>query len=197
MDKEIWPQIWRILVNDAHFRLFERAREITGKFNGQVSQLIHDGYLTFQMIGIRRLCDERKDVISLRRTLFETKRAQPSIAQPVDQLLQKLDCCDHVCDQTSQYLAHTGNPARRPNIPAWNMQMKHLTEARKAICTVAVILDKDLLRRTTFAEIFPVPQFDIMEDLRLWVPEEDIKRLYKFWHAHVKSVNEWGRLPYH
>ena len=194
MEKEIWPQIWQILVNDAHFRLFEQARVITAKFNGQVSQLIHTGYLTFQMIAIRRLCDDRRDVISLHRVLLETKREQPAIAQQVDQLLQELDSCNHVCEQTSQYIAHTANPARRPNVPAWNMQMKHLTDARKAICTVAVILDKELLQRPSFTEIFPVPQFDIMEDLRLWVPEDAIQQLYKFWHAHVRSVNEWGRL---
>ena len=166
---------------------------MTGKFNGQVSQLIHTGYLTSEMIAIRRLCDDKRDVISLRRALLETKREQPAIAQQVGQLLQELDSCDHVCEQTSQYIAHTANPARRPNVPAWNVQMKHLTEARKAICTVAVILDRDMLQRMSFAEIFPVPQFDIMEDLRPWVPEDAIQRLYKFWHAHVRSVNEWGK----
>jgi hypothetical protein len=193
MDKEVWPQIWKILANDAHFRVFEQARLITGKFNGQISQLIHDGYLTFQMVAIRRLCDDRKDVISLRRALTETKQEQLASPDQIDRLLQILDSCDHVCEQTSQYIAHTANPARRPNVPAWNMQMKHLTEARKAICTVAVTLDRDLLRRKNFIEIFPVPQFDFMEDIRLWVPANKIQELYKFWHAHVKSVNEWGR----
>jgi len=40
----------------------------------------------------------------------------------------------------------------------------------------------------------PVPQGDIMEDFRLWVPDEVIrKQLYPFWHDHKNKVNAWGR----
>jgi len=63
--------------------------------------------------------------------------------------------------------------------------MKDLTKAHEAICKAATILDRDILRRQTFTNIMPVPQGDIMQDFRLWVPEEGIQRLYKFWHAHV------------
>jgi L-lysine 2,3-aminomutase len=78
MDKQIWPQIYAMIVNDAYFRVFEHAREITGKFKGHIAQLVHDGYLTSQMIAIRRLCDPDRTVISLRRALIETKRNQPA-----------------------------------------------------------------------------------------------------------------------
>jgi len=36
-------------------------------FTGPTAKLLQDGYLTQQMITIRRLCDVRRDVISLRR----------------------------------------------------------------------------------------------------------------------------------
>jgi hypothetical protein len=147
------------------------------------------------MVAIRRLCDNDRQVISLRRALVETKREKPEAARQIAELEQALDSCDHVCDQTSQYIAHTANTARRPNVPAWNMRMKDLTEARTAICMVAIVLDRDILRRKNFIEIFPVPQFDVMEDLRLWVPDDAITELHKFWREHVRSINELSRQP--
>jgi hypothetical protein len=196
MDKQIWPQIWSMIVNDAYFRVFEQAREITGKFKGHIAQLVHDGYLTSQMIAIRRLCDEDKTVISLHRVLIETRRKQPADAKHIDQLLKSLKSCDHVCRQASEYIAHTANPARGRKVPAWNMQMKHLTEAHEAICRSAIVLDRDILRRKALIGIVPVYQGDIMEDFRHWVPEDDIKKLLKLWHAHLKKVDDWARHPY-
>jgi hypothetical protein len=191
MDKQIWPQIYAMIVNDAYFRVFEHAREITGKFKGHIAQLVHDGYLTSQMIAIRRLCDPDRTVISLRRALIETKRNQPADGERIDQLLESLDSCDHVCKQASEYIAHTANPARRPNLPDWNIQMKHLSESHEVICRAANTLDRDILRRKTLIGNIPVYQGDIMEDFRHWVPEADIKKLCRLFHAHVKKVDGW------
>ena len=60
---QIWQQIWSMLFNDAYFRVFEHARQITGEFNGTFTAVIHDGYLTFQLVAIRRLGDGRTDVV--------------------------------------------------------------------------------------------------------------------------------------
>jgi hypothetical protein len=194
MDQQIWPQIWQMLVNDAHFRTFEQARAITGKFNGQISQLIHDGYLTFQMVAIRRLCDAGKDVISLRRAFTETKKERPDSSHSIDQFLRDLDArSNHVRIQVNHHIAHTLNPAQKPNFAAWSMHMKNLTEAHEAICRAATSLDRDILRRKTFTDIVPVAQFNIWEDYSLWVPENALKEVQKFWHAHVKKVNAWGK----
>ena len=57
-----------MLVHDAYFKLTGYARQLTGTFNGAVAGLIYAGYLTSQMVAIRRLCDKRRDVISLRRS---------------------------------------------------------------------------------------------------------------------------------
>ena len=191
IDEQIWPQIWKMMLNDAYFRLMGRARELTGKFNGPIAQLILHGYLTFQMVTIRRLCDPGRDVISLRRALIEVKDKSPAATDQIDQLVQSLDSCDHVCVQVNHHVAHTANPARRPNAVAWDLQMPHLIEAQKAICKVAVTLDRDLLRRNVAINLIPEPQFNIMEDFALWVPNEAIDKLWKFWHAHKKGVNAW------
>ena len=61
------------MLDDAYFKLVGHARELTGKLNGPVAQIILDGYLTFQTVAIRRLCDPRRDVISLRRAIMEAK----------------------------------------------------------------------------------------------------------------------------
>jgi hypothetical protein len=40
-------------------------------------------------------------------------------------------------------------------------------------------------------EIIPVPQFDIMQEFRPWVPDAKIKMLREFWHDHRARVNAW------
>jgi hypothetical protein len=112
-------------------------------------------------------------------------------AAQIDQLLGRLDSCDHICGLVNNYIAHTANNLRRPNATEWNLQTGHLTEAQKAICEVAITLDRDLLRRKNYVKIIPVPQFDIMQEFRRWVSDTDVKGLWKFWHDHNDSVNAW------
>jgi hypothetical protein len=71
MHEHVWPEIEAMMSNDAHFRLVLQARQLTKKFNGPTAKLLQDGYLTLQMVAIRRLCDKRSDVYSLRRALME------------------------------------------------------------------------------------------------------------------------------
>jgi hypothetical protein len=54
-----------------------------------------------------------------------------------------------------------------------------------------MILARELLQRD-YVEVMPVVQSgDMMEDFRLWVPADDIPKLWKFWHAHRAAVNSW------
>ena len=69
MKDHVWPEIEAMILNDAHFRLVLSATQLTGKFNGPTAKLLQDGYLTYQMVTIRRLCDIDSKVISLRRAL--------------------------------------------------------------------------------------------------------------------------------
>jgi hypothetical protein len=191
LDQQIWPQIQTMMLNDAYFKLMGRAREITGEFNGPIASLIEVGHVTCQTLAIRRLSDDRRDVISLRRVLTEAKAAKCSPVNQIDQLLGQLDSCDHVCGMVNHYIAHTANPLRRPNVADWNLQVSHLTEAHKSICGVAVTFDRDILRRRNYVKIVPVPQFDVMHEFRPWVPDGTIKVLWEFWHAHNDAVNAW------
>lgn len=188
LDQQIWPQIHSMMLNDAYFRLFGRAREITSQFNGPVASLIETGYVTSQTIAIRRSCDARKDVISLRRLLIE---ATNSKKQNIEPLSRQLDHCDHVVDLVNNYIAHTANHGGARIVAEWNLQVGHLTEAQKAICEVAIQFDRDVLRRRGYVKIIPVPQFDIMQEFRSWVSDGDIKKLWEFWHAHNDAVNAW------
>ena len=191
LDKHIWPQIHAMMLNDAYFKLMGHARVLTGEFNGPIARLIEDGYVTFQAITIRRLCDGRRDVISLRRLLVEAKSNDLVSNDQLNDLLQKLDSCDHICGLVNDYVAHTANPDRKKNITDWNLQVGHLIEAQKAICEVALIFGRDLLQGRSYVALIPEPQFDIMQEFRSWVPEASIKKLWEFWHAHNRTVNAW------
>jgi hypothetical protein len=146
------------------------------------------------MAAIRRLSDRRSDVISLPRVLVQTKADNPIASNRIDGILKHLDDqSSHVITQTNQYVAHTADPGRTRNPAVWNMQMKHFTEAHEAICRCATTFDRDILQRKTFTNIIPVDPGDIMEDFRHWVPDANMPELYKFWHAHVREVDDWGR----
>jgi hypothetical protein len=137
LDEVLWPQIHSLMLNDAYFKLVRYVFEISQKYINPIGNLIVNGYVTFQMIGIRRLCDDKRDVISLRRLILDTKTLPNQHT-----LLQKLDTCDEVCARASDHIAHTGNPARRPNITDWNLSENDLTVAQKAICEVAIVLSR-------------------------------------------------------
>jgi hypothetical protein len=191
LDHDVWPQIQTMMLNDAYFKLMGRARELTGEFNGPIASLIESGYVTSQVVAIRRLCDSRKDVISLRRALLECKAKQLVPITTIDRLLGRLDHCGHVCELVNNHVAHTANPLRRPEVSDWKLQVGQLADAQRAICEVAITLDRDLLNRKNYVKIVPVPQFDIMQEFGCWVPDETIKALWDFWHAYVDLVNAW------
>jgi hypothetical protein len=130
LDKEIWPQIRSMMLHDAYFKLFNRAREITGQFNGEVASLIEMGYVTSQTVAIRRLCDGRRDVISLRRLLIEAANSNRQLIQP---LLGQLDHCDHIVDLVNNYIAHTANPDGGRAVAQWNLQVEHLQHVPTAM----------------------------------------------------------------
>jgi hypothetical protein len=96
MKEYVWSEIQAMMLNDAHFRLVLKARQLTGKLKGPTGKLIDDGYLTFQMVTIRRLCDQGDDVYSLRAVLKKAKEEKPDLAKQIDQLSGSLSTCDHV-----------------------------------------------------------------------------------------------------
>jgi hypothetical protein len=191
LDQHVLPDIRNMLVQDAYFKLMGYARQLTGKFNGAIAGLIYVGYLTSQTVAIRRLCDNRRDVISLRRVLEESKKTNTAVAANARYLSHKLDSCRSIGELVDNFIAHTGNPQRRPNMSAWSLREQQLTDAQKAVCEVAIILARDLLQRD-YVEVMPVVQSgDIMEDFRLWVPAANIQKLWDFWHNHRTTVNSW------
>ena len=193
MHHHVWPEIEAMMLHDAHFRLVLEARQLTKKFNGPTARLLQDGYLISQMVTIRRLCDKDGDVYSLRGTLKQSAKENPNLKPQIDELLDSLNACDHVCNQVNKHVAHTVNPAKSRNFVEWDMGMKHLEDAQKAICRAAISLERDILEICNRIEIIPVEQYDIAQDLRLWVPDQIIDKLYQFWHSHRKEVNSWMR----
>ena len=91
----------------------------------------------------------------------------------------------------NNHVVHTANPLRRPDAVEWNLQVGQLVEAQKAICEVAVKVDRDVLRRKNYVKIIPVPQFNIMQEFKSWVSDDEIKKLWEFWHTHNDAVNAW------
>ena len=88
------------------------CKAVDGKFNGPTAKLLQDGYLTYQMVTIRRLCDIDSKVISLRRALMEAAKEEPAFKAQIDQLLDSLKQCDHVCRQVDKHVVHTAKSSK-------------------------------------------------------------------------------------
>lgn len=105
----------------------------------------------------------------------------------VDQLLSMLDSCDPVCGAVNNHIAHTTNS----NANDWTLKMGNVIDAHRAICKVAVVLNRDVLQRTSPAAIIPVPRFEVMEEFEPWVSTDNIKELQSLWNAHCNEVDAW------
>lgn len=80
-DHSILRQIYTMLLNDAIFRLINESRRIALEnkrssciLNRAIGAFTDQGYAATQVLAIRRLLDERKDVISLRRLLTDIEK---------------------------------------------------------------------------------------------------------------------------
>jgi hypothetical protein len=185
LDDHILPQIGSLLLNDAYFKLVRYVSEITQRYIEPIGVLVVNGYVTYQMMGIRRLCDNRRDAISLRRLLND-----PTIPKR-QELLKKLDVCNAICHRADDHIAHTGNPARRPQITDWNLTDDDLTNAHKALCEVTIALERSRAKPRGYVRIIPESNTLNMLDFKLSAP--DAKKLWDFWHAHNDAVKAWIR----
>jgi hypothetical protein len=188
----VWPEIQTMMLNDAHFRLVLAARQLTGKLKGPTGKLIDDGYVTFQMVTIRRLCDNDEDVFSLRAVLKKAREEKPNLTEQINQLSGSLGACAHVCDQVNKHVAHTANPETCRDWKQWDIDLQDLEQAHKSICQVAFKIDRYILPcGLPSSEVMPVLQHYFAEDLMLWVSEEQQDKLNKSWHDNRKRVNSW------
>jgi hypothetical protein len=182
MDEYIWPQVIGLLLNDACFKLARHVFPPTDKGVDPLTVLLLNGYITFQLTGIRRLCDNRQDAISMRRLLVETNVAEKST------LLARLDACKEVCDHASDHIAHTGNPERRPRFADWHLTEEDLTNSHKAICQVTMTLDRCRSKPRRYTKIFPSVGLNMQ---RFNLSPAETQKLWDFWHKHSDAVNSW------
>jgi hypothetical protein len=155
MHHHVWPEIEAMMLIDAQFKLVLCARRLTKKFNGPTMKLLQDGYVTFEMVAIRRLCDKGEDVYSLTRALLESEKELPHLKPQIDHQIESLKVCDHVRKQVNKHVGHTDNPEKSEGFVVWNMGMKHLEDAQKAICKAAIALERDILQVRNRIEIIP------------------------------------------
>jgi hypothetical protein len=182
MDDYIWTQVIELLLHDAYFKLVRHVSQKTARYIDPLGFLVINGYITFQLMGIRRLCDNRRDAISMRRLLVETNVAE----KPT--LLGQLDACNEVCDRASDHIAHTGNPARRPRFSDWHLTETDLTDAHQAICKVTMALDRSRSKARNYAKIFPAVSLNMQQ---FGLPPKETQERWDFWHAHADTVNSW------
>jgi hypothetical protein len=82
----IWSQITAMAWNDTVFRVLNEARnpvdgEVLSATNGMLGGFINQGYISAQVLAIRRLVDNRFDVISLRRLLRDVRAYRPKLTR--------------------------------------------------------------------------------------------------------------------
>jgi hypothetical protein len=195
LNDHIWPEIHAMMHNDAYFRLWLQAQELAERPYGPIAQTIINGYATYQLAGIRRMCDRSASGISLPKLLNLIRKEQPHRKAIISSLSSRLNTeCEELSGLASQYVAHHGNPAR-PDRREWGLTSNQIAKAQNAICTTAIVIERDLLAITQRTHIIPVPQFDHLAEVRSLVPEDKLTRLREFWDEHNNSVNGWVNVP--
>jgi hypothetical protein len=195
LEEEIWPEILAMMHSDAFFRLWLKAQELAAIPYGPIAQSIINNYATAQLAAIRRLCDQSVTAISLPKILKMVGREQPYRKSVISALEARLmQECDETCALATQYIAHNGNPATRKWV-AWGLTSETIARAQRAICEVAVVVERDLLLLRQRAHLVPVPQFDYLAEVRSIVPPAALPALREFWYAYHADIDEWVRLP--
>jgi hypothetical protein len=181
--------------NDAYFRLWLQTQELAEKPYGPIAQTMINGYATYQLAAVRRMSDRSTSSISLLKLLNLIKKEQPHRKGIINSLLSRLKTeCEELSALASQYVAHHGNPAR-PDRREWSLTSNQIGKAQNAICTTAIVIERDLLAITQRTHVIPVPQFDHLAEVRSLVSEGKLTRLREFWDEHNKSVNGWVNVP--
>lgn len=189
LEQEIWPEIHAMMHCDGYFRLWLKAQESAGAPFGPIRQMVINGYATYQVAAVRRLCDRSNDGISLPKLLNLIRKEQPyrkAIVASLGSRLQKE--CEELYTLATQYVAHNGNTAR-PDSRQWSLTSDKITVAQRAICEVAVIIERDLLAIVQRTHLIPVLQYDYLTEVRAFVPSDKLGALREFWHAHNDSIN--------
>jgi hypothetical protein len=122
-------------------------------------------------------------------------RERPHQKPAADALAARLEQeCAELSRLATQYVAHNGNPAV-PNRQSWGVTLEKITQAHKAICEVAVIIERDLLAIRQRVHLVPVLQDDYLAEVKSFVPADKLPALRNFRHAHNDSINGWVHLP--
>jgi hypothetical protein len=196
LDK-IWLEIHTLLASDAYSRLWLKAQEAAGIPYGPIARTIISQYVSYQLAAIRRICDRRKqdDVISLPKLLDMIKGDKPDAENGIDSLMARLkEATDPLYALATQYVSHNADPLTTKNWKAWSLTSAQLTATHKAMCKVALAIERDLLQLTFRTHLIPVYQGDVLDEVRRYVPEDHLDELRQFWHEHNDSVNGWARL---
>jgi hypothetical protein len=180
--------------NDAYFRLWLKAQEMAAIPYGPIAQTIINSYVAYQLAAVRRICDRRRqdDVISLPKILQLIRAEQPYREPIIDSLTSRLKTeCDELYDLATQYIAHNADPEKTRNWREWQLTSAKIMMTHKAICEVAIIIERDLLSIAQRANVVHVYQGDYLAEVKPWVSEDKLKTLKEFWHNHNDAVNQW------
>lgn len=195
--KEIWPEIEAMMHHDAYFKVWLKAMEFAGVPYGPIAQTIVNGYITYQLAAIRRICDRRTrdDIIALPKLLRLIAEDLPQTKSIADQLIAQLKGdCGELYQLATKYIAHNADPAD-PNRQAWMVTSDKVAHAQQAICEVGIQIERDLLSLAHRVAIVPVPQFDNLAEVKAFVPAGRLNDLQDFWHDYNTRINTWAQVP--
>lgn len=89
----------------------------------------------------------------------------------------------HAADEVSR----TAQPLDR-----LGFSLNEIAEAQRIVVRIATAIGTQLLYGPSFADLVPVPQFNVVENLEMpLIPEANIKDMSNWWDAHVNDRDDW------
>ena len=111
----------------------------------------------------------------------------------IDALLSHLEReCEELNQTTNQHIAHNADPTKQRDWQAWNIPTAKIKAAQKAICELAIIIERDLLAITHRVRLIPVPQYDNLFELAPTLTADQLDTLREFWRDHTRRVDQWA-----
>ena len=190
----IGPQLSTALWNDAAFRIFgeiAKNNPDSALHNSLITEALVHGHFSGQVLTIRRLCDDRDDVISLRRLIDDVKRHSHLLTREIYVAYDGLPYDYEVAKEKSfQSLVAAGGG------PTWvdthGIHGFSIAEFRHE--TFDMLCELNGAQRDRFDRISP----NILENIDRRIKESGANAVVKWSHkmlAHAADADSRGNMP--
>ncbi len=141
----------------------------------------------------------------LHRQFDKLSGKSPSERQRIDlinkrnfrDLNARLKNCANMEKTATEAIAHIPDTKRRPSRargPSYDITLKNIEKAQRALCEIVTIIDGPLLWESSWT-LVAMPQFNQLANLdKAWATKRNLRTLQQFWDEREREIESWTRV---